>query len=260
MSQSLLNCLLRASSFPSQSLSPNALFAPPQSPLAPPLYPPPSATLSLEGEEGGGESDAPPPSSPPAQAQDEATMPDDEALHSSEDENHTMGRTLGEGFICLVCQYKCLSPEALHTHYQVEHPSASLGYRPNNSGKGALKCACMVVEPIYSSSQKRQLAVLHSFSFFWVVVATPRGLPQDVKFKIFSFSRTDSYYDFLNFRSPEEFAKSLWPSFRASNAIRLQFYSQVRWRVLRPVEGQPSVAPPPCVRGVKRRVKWVGLS
>lgn len=119
------------------------------------------------------------------------------------------GESLGEGFICPVCNYKCLSPEALHTHYEVEHPFAG------STSSGSKRPAHMVVAPIYSTCQEHQLSVLSTFSYFWVSVAIHRNLPNDVKPIIFSYCRADSYGDYLNFRSSEEFSKGLWPSFRA---------------------------------------------
>ena len=73
----------------------------------------------------------------------------------------------------------------------------------------------MVVAPMLSSCQEHQLSVLSAFPYFWVTVALSRNLPNDVKLIIFSYCRADSYKDYLNFRSPEEYSKGLWPSFRA---------------------------------------------
>ncbi|GMH84612.1 hypothetical protein TrVE_jg1482 [Triparma verrucosa] len=126
-----------------------------------------------------------------------------------------------EGFICPECQYKCLSPEALHTHYQVEHNNYSDNYAPdrqevkvNNPFRGGPnKSNGLVMDPIYAPTQQRQLEVLSGFAYFWIALGTKRwNMPEVLKAIIFSYARHDDYYNYLNFRTPEDYTKGIWPA------------------------------------------------
>ena len=153
-----------------------------------------------------------------------------------------------------MCSYKCLSPESLHTHYQVEHNNNSQEYAPER-GKDQPKAsdvvvvnptrrsatggdemghwgprkggAGLVVEPILAPSQRHQLDVLSGFAYFWVVVARGRwNLTDEMKADIFAWGRCDDYFSFLNFRTPEDYTKLIWPKFLGVAARDYQFAHQ----------------------------------
>ena len=141
--------------------------------------------------------------------------------------NYAHGQKFGEGFICPVCLVKCLSPEALLTHFQGEHDLPGNGRNPTyRIGRKRIKSKdCIVIKPTFSASQVLQLKILWGFSYFWKNVGQ-RTLTEDVKDNIFQYSRADDYYSYINFRTPAEYSSSLWTRSGRAKAQKLQFKHQ----------------------------------